>query len=187
VVVATGPATARKLLGARAPDLGGDLTTIHTACLDVGLAAPPHPERLFALGTDRPTYFSVHSASAHLAEKGATIHLMKYLHPDEAHHARDDESELEGVLDLVQPGWRDVLVTRRFLPNLVASNALVAAGQRRPEVDATGAPGAFIAGDWVGGTGMLLDAALASAKQAAERAIAHVTHVAPAAATMAAE
>jgi len=102
VVVATGPATARKLLGAR--DLGGDVTAVQTACLDVGLAALPHPERLFALGTDRPTYFSVHSASAHLADSGATIHAMKYLNPDEASDARDDESELEGVLDLVQPG-----------------------------------------------------------------------------------
>jgi hypothetical protein len=109
---------------------------------------------------------------------------MKYLNPDEATHARDDESELEGVLDLVQPGWRDVLTARRFLPNLVATNALVAAGQRRPEVDATGVPGAFVAGDWVGRTGMLLDAALASAKRAAERAVAHVT---ASAATMAAE
>lgn len=71
-------------------------------------------------------------------------------------------------------------MARRFLPSLVATNALVAAGQRRPPVDATGVPGAFVAGDWVGEGAMLLDAALASARQAAAR-------VTASAATMAAE
>ncbi len=176
VIVATGPGTSRKLLSA--PALGAELTPIHAACLDVGLAALPKPDRLFALGMDRPTYFSVHSASARLAHAGATIHVMKYLSPDEAHHARDDEGELEAVLDRMQPGWREQLTPRRFLPNLVATNALVAAGQRRPEVDATGIAGAFVAGDWVGEGSMLADAALASSKQAAERAISYVTSLA---------
>jgi phytoene dehydrogenase-like protein len=177
VIVATGPATARTLLGV--PALGADLVPLRTACLDVGLSALPYPDRTFALGIDRPTYFSVHSASARLAEAGATLHVMKYLDPDETHDPRDDERELEGVLDLMQPGWRDRVVAKRFLPNLVATNALVAAGARRPNVDAAGIAGAFVAGDWVGGEGMLADTALASAKRAAELAIAEATRIVP--------
>jgi phytoene dehydrogenase-like protein len=72
-IVCTGPAAARSILGDGA--LGGCLP-LHAACLDVGLAELPRPDRLFALGIDRPTYFSVHSASARLAETGATLHVM---------------------------------------------------------------------------------------------------------------
>jgi phytoene dehydrogenase-like protein len=170
VILATGPATARTLL--RAPALGADLVTLRTACLDLGLSALPRPDRAFALGIDRPTYFSVHSASARLAEVGATVHVMKYLDPDATQDPRADEQELEAVTDLMQPGWRTHVVAKRFLPNLVATNALVTAGSRRPEADATGVPGAFVAGDWVGQEGMLADTALASAKKAAELAVA---------------
>jgi hypothetical protein len=102
---------------------------------------------------------------------------MKYLRPGDTHDARANERELNEVLDLVQPGWRERVVARRFLPNLVASNAVVIAGARRPPPDATSIEGAFVAGDWVGDEGLLADAALASAKGAAERAIAYVTHV----------
>ncbi len=37
----------------------------------------------------------------------------------------------------------------------------------RPGVDASGVPGVFLAGDWVGPTGHLLDAVMASAEAAA--------------------
>ncbi len=130
VVLATGPATARKLLGV--PSLGAELVAVHAACLDLGLSALPRPDRPFALGIDRPTYFSVHSESARLAEKGATVHVMKYLDPHASHDARADEDELEEVCEQMQPGWRSRVVAKRFLPSLVASNALVVAGGRRP-------------------------------------------------------
>src|SRR5579883_231786 len=167
-IVCTGPSTARSLLGDAS--IGG-LLAMHAACLDVGLSGLPRPDRLFALGIDRPTYCSVHSATARLAERGATIHLMKYLAPDAPADPHGDERELEALLDLVQPGWRARVTARRFLPNLVSTSALVEARTRRPEVDATGAVGVFIAGDWVGSEGMLVDAALASARTAAQRAI----------------
>src|SRR5262249_17403583 len=56
VLLATGPATARALLGD--PALGAGLVPTHAACLDLGLTALPHPERLVAFGLDEPTYFS---------------------------------------------------------------------------------------------------------------------------------
>jgi len=175
VVLAVGPGTARKLLGV--PALAADAVAVKAACLDLGLSALPCPARIFALGTDAPTYFSVHSATARLAERGATVHVMKYLDPDAPADPSSDLRELEAVLDLLQPGWRDRVVAKRFLPGLVATNALVAAGSRRPEVDAAQIAGAFVAGDWVGKEGMLADAALSSAKTAAEQAIAHARRV----------
>ena len=170
-ILCVGPATARALLGDGA--IGG-LLPLRAACLDLGLSELPHPDRIFALGIDQPTYFSVHSATAHLAVSGATVHVMKYLDPTTPHDAAADERALEGVVDCVQPGWRERVTARRFLPNLVTSNALVEANTRRPAVDASIVPGAFLAGDWVGEEGMLVDAVMASARMASERAIAHV-------------
>ncbi len=187
VLLATGPATARALLGH--PTLGGDLVATRAACLDLGLASLPRPGRLVAFGLDEPTYFSVHSAVAHLAERGATVHVMKYLDPDEPEDAARAEAELEQVADRVQPGWRDRVEVRRFLPSLVASNALVAVGTRRPAVDGTGVSGAYLAGDWVGEEGMLADSAIASARVAAARIAEDLravrTHTGTRAATMA--
>ena len=183
VLLATGPATARAILGDER--IGAGLVPTHAACLDLGLSALPCPDRLVAFGLDAPTYFSVHSASAKLATRGALIHLMKYLPPARSDSPGDGdgaERELEAVADHVQPGWRDRVITRRFLPRLVSSNAVVAAGTRRPAVDATGVPGVYLAGDWVGGEGMLADAAIASARAAAARIVADLgsrTHAGP--------
>jgi hypothetical protein len=169
--------------------LGAALVPAQAACLDLGLTSLPHPERLIAFGLDEPTYFSVHSAVARLAERGATVHLMKYLDPDAPEDAAAAEADLEHVADRVQPGWRDRVETRRFLPNLVASNAIVVAGARRPAVDASGLPGAYLAGDWVGEEGMLADATIVSARAAAGRIVEDLRHARAAAppVTMAAQ
>jgi hypothetical protein len=121
-------------------------------------------------------YFSVHSATARLAPEGAAmIHVAKYLSPDGARDAAETERELERVLDLAQPGWRDELVERRSLPDMNVASALPAAEHGglsgRPAADATGMAGVFVAGDWVGSEGWLSDGSLASAKRAAELAI----------------
>jgi phytoene dehydrogenase-like protein len=172
VLLATGPSTARALTGKK--DLGGNLVPVHVACLDLGLADLPRPDRLAAFGVDEPTYFSVHSASARLAARGATVHVMKYIDPDSQGDA-DPEAELERVMDRVQPGWRAQVVVRRFLPSLVASNALVEVRKRRPGVDAVGIERVYLAGDWVGEESMLADAAIASARAAATRIVADLT------------
>jgi hypothetical protein len=53
---------------------------VRLVCLDVALSSLPDKDALFALGVDRPLYFSVHSAYAKLAPKGgALIHIAKYL------------------------------------------------------------------------------------------------------------
>ena len=76
------------------------------------------------------------------------------------------------MLDLVQPGWREAIVNSRFLPDMIVMNAVATAGlegtKGRPSPEVHDVPGLFIAGDWVGSEGLLADASLASAKQAAQ-------------------
>jgi len=173
VVNAGSPAMARALLP-EVPALAAwaeAAIPVHAACLDVALSSVPRPSSRFILGIDQPYYASVHSAYARLApEGGATIHLAKYLAPGEK--AGDDtEAELLSVLDLLQPGWREVVADRRFLPAMIVSHALVTASSgglaARPGPAVPGAPGVYVVGDWVGREGMLLDASLASAETAA--------------------
>jgi len=155
------------------------------ACLDVALASLPRGGDRFALGLDRPLYFSVHSSAARLGPEGvAVLHLMKYLRCDDRQPAAQTEAELTALLDQLQPGWQSRLVARRFLPKMVVAHALPRADEGglagRPEVSVAERSNVFIAGDWVGPAGMLADAAAASAEEAARRVLATV---APRAAT----
>ncbi|WP_437895907.1 phytoene desaturase family protein [Sorangium sp. So ce124] len=142
---------------------------VRAACLDVALSRLPRARPGFVLGIDRPLYLSVHSDAARLAPAGgAVIHTAQYS-PELA--GRDPEHELEDLLDRAQPGYRDAFVERRFLPSLIVSNAVVTAEggghAGRPGVRVADLDGLFLAGDWVGPTGMLADASLASARDAA--------------------
>lgn len=184
VLLTVDPASAAEVAG----DVGSAWTggePVTAACLDVALRALPQPRNLFAIGIDRPVYYAVHSRFAQLTPKGgALVHLVKYRKdadateeayersgdPRRGQHAADEE-ELEALLDSMQPGWREVLVHRRFLPAMTVANSFVPAGGHRPSV-ATPVKGLFIAGDWVGSEGLLSDAALASARAAAKAILA---------------
>jgi phytoene dehydrogenase-like protein len=93
------------------------------------------------------------------------------INPATATDAKTDEQELEQLLDLMQPGWRNVAVERRFLPHMTVYHALPTARMKglagRPGPAVSGVDNLYIAGDWVGAEGMLADASLASAKRAA--------------------
>jgi phytoene dehydrogenase-like protein len=133
----------------------------------------PNPRSLFALGLDRPLYCIVHSATARLApEGGAVIHVMKNHSTNEETDPKADRKELEGLLDLMQPGWRDHVAHARFLPGITVSNAVVTAARGglkgRPGPEVPGFDNLYVAGDWVGPEGMLLDASLSSAHHAAQ-------------------
>lgn len=146
-------------------------------CLDVGLSALPRPDALTALAVDRPLYLSVHSAVARLAPQGgALVHTMRYLEPAERVDRHGLKAELEGFLDLVQPGWRSLERARQFLPAMPAMSAIpLAAGgglPGRPATAAGNAAGLFLAGDWIGSTGLLSDAAAQSGRSAGEAAAA---------------
>jgi phytoene dehydrogenase-like protein len=184
VLLAVDPNTAADLAG----DAGNSWRSarpVTAACLDVALRGLPEPRNTFALGIDSPLYFSVHSAFSQLTPKGgALIHLAKYRKEQHATNeelegararrssaAVEDEQELEALLDRMQPGWREVLVHRRFLPAMTVSNALVTPAAKRPS-PITDIRGLYIAGDWVGDEGMLSDAALSSARAAAKAILA---------------
>ena len=137
------------------------------ACLDLALSRLPQPRATFALGIDCPLYLSVHSAVAALAPPGnAVIHVAKYL-GSAASDPKTDERELEAAMDLVQPGWRELVIQRRFLPDMLVANALPTAAnggtEGRPGPAVPGADDLYVVGDWVGPDGLLADASLASA------------------------
>jgi len=150
---------------------------VHVAAMDLGLSRLPVPEVRFVLGIDRPMYLSVQSdvASGVAPDGGVMMQLARYLHPGERADAAALERELEELLDVAQPGWRDVVVERRFMPHLMVTPALVpAAGggyAARAPVESEDRPGLFLAGDWVGPAGMLANASLHSAALAAEAAL----------------
>ena len=176
LVIATGPHEAEALFhdGEKPGALSKavkEAKSVRLACLDVALSSLPQKDSLFALGIDSPLYFSVHSASAELAPpNGALIHVAKYLGTSIKPNPREDEKELEELLDLMQPGWREVVVKRRPLPSMVVSNALVTSangglsGRPDPRID----NGLYLVGDWVGSEGLLSNASFASAKRAAQ-------------------
>jgi phytoene dehydrogenase-like protein len=147
---------------------------IKAATLDLCLTRLSEPRATFALGIDRPLYFSVHSAAAKLAPEGAAmIHVAKYLAPGDDTPASETRVELERTLDLIQPGWREYVSEKRFLAAITVMSAIPEARfggfAGRPSAEVLDVPGLFIAGDWVGKEGLLADASLASAKNAAER------------------
>ena len=169
-IVATNPRHTRQLFGESVSELDA-LTPVRAATLDVALRTLPSPRSLFAFGVDIPLCCCVDSAIARVAPPGAAvIHAAKYLRADEPATARD-EAELEQFLDLVQPGWRPLVVHRRFLSAMTVSHALVAADTGgfpgRQDGRVRGIANAFLAGDWIGPTGQLADAAVASALRAA--------------------
>ena len=177
VVIAAGPKDAYSLFDDNErPEVvskaAKEAKPIRLVCLDVALSSLPDKDTLFALGVDRPLYFSVHSAYAKLAPKGgALIHVAKYLGTSIEPKPREDQPELEEILDLLQPGWRQVLVKKRPLPNMVVSNAIVTAatGGLAGRPDARIADNLYIVGDWVGKEGLLSNASVASAKHAAQQ------------------
>jgi phytoene dehydrogenase-like protein len=158
---------------------------IRAACLDLALSRLTRPDNRFALGLDRPLYYSVHSAAAKLAPEGvAVVHVMKYLGNDATASSHAVQQELEWLLDQLQPGWKEHTMARRFLPGMIVAHGLPRAQEGgllgRPEVAVPERPNVFLAGDWVGPLGMLADASAASAAESARRVLAILAH-APAA------
>jgi phytoene dehydrogenase-like protein len=133
------------------------------ALLDLGLRRLPEKASHWGLGVDSPFYLSVHSVWASLAPPGAAlVHVGKYLRSD----GTATRNELEEFTDLLIPGWRKEAEVTRFLPNMVANGGVITLAGR-PDVSALKLDGIAICGDWVGPEGMLADASVSSALQAA--------------------
>lgn len=182
VVLALGPREASALVeGGRDRLLSEEAERslpVRAACLDVGLDRLPDPRRSFALGIDEPTYLSLYSAAARgLAPgEGAVLQIARYLAPDEKPDRAEIQAQLESRLDALQPGWRRELRTRTRWLDLRVAHALPTAERGglagRPRVDALEStrPGLYLAGDWVGPEGWLVDGAFASGRDAGRAA-----------------
>jgi phytoene dehydrogenase-like protein len=170
VVGATGPSRASALFGCGVLPTGS-ASPVCVAALDIALRRLPVTQAIFALGVDVPVSFSADSAIVCVAPRaGAVLHVAKYLMPGPC-DAADDEAQLERTVDLLQPGWRDLVVYRRFLPRIVVSHALVTADgggiTGRPDGRVQDLDNVFLAGDWIGPTGQLADASVSSGIRAA--------------------
>jgi phytoene dehydrogenase-like protein len=176
ILAAGTPQHAQTLLG---EDVGWAVQAgpvVRVACLDLGVARPP--EVSFMLDMDEPYYLSTHAPPARLAPaEHQLISLARYLRPGE-HLAPDmaqaglwQHAERAGV-------QREHVVAERYLHEMVVAGGLPLASQGgaagRPPVAVADHPGLFVAGDWVGGTGMFGDAAAASGEAAAIAASAAV-------------
>src|SRR5258706_6728514 len=169
VILTGGPADVDSLAGTRFTSALPP--PVRVATLDVALRSLPKPNATVAFGADTPLYFSVHSAVADLAPAGgAMIHVLKYLRPGET-AGRDVEVELETLMDMMQPGWRDRIVFKQYMPSLTVMNAEATAAHAgmagRPASRLPAFDNGWIAGDWVGPRGQLSEAAAATATDAA--------------------
>jgi phytoene dehydrogenase-like protein len=161
VIAAGGPDAVARLLGEKAPPAPGP--AVELSVLDLGLRSLPRRTRRFALGIDSPTYLSRHSPPDQ--RDGVLLSLASY--------AREPRGALEAMADTVQPGWRERLIFDRFLPRMVAVSAIASPQSGglggRPSVDR--GEGLYLAGDWIGSEGWLVDAAIASGTAAAAAAL----------------
>jgi phytoene dehydrogenase-like protein len=151
------------------------LIPARVACLDVALSRLPDPQHAIVQDMERPRFFSTQSLYAHVAPEGAAlIHVFKQLDPAHITDPREDERDLEDLLDAAQPRWRDVLVKRVFLPRIEAVGMLPTASgggyAGRPGPRVPGLANLYLAGDWIG-EGFLSDPCMSSARQAAQLAL----------------
>lgn len=160
VVLAAGPPAACAALLPAAPDWGDLGEPVTASCLDLGVRGVPSPG--YVLGVDDPVYGTVQSPPARQAPVGdSVVAVIRY----GARSAEEDRPQLEGWLPHLGVRPEDVAVSR-FLARMTvvgaAPRAVNGGLAGRPAITATGIPGVYLAGDWVGSEGMLVDAALAS-------------------------
>jgi phytoene dehydrogenase-like protein len=176
VIVATTPREAAKLVDREAyPALRRAVDSLvpgRVASLDVALGRLPSPQHPVVQDLEGSRFMTVQSVYARVApEDGAMISAFKQLDPRRPTDPREDERELEDLLDAVQPGWRSEVLRRQYLPRIEAVSALPTATKggfaSRPRTRVPGLSNLYLAGDWVGPEGFLADASTASAREAA--------------------
>jgi protoporphyrinogen oxidase len=167
VVVAVGtPQAAASLLHRESFATG---PAIEAACLD--LAVVGHPRHSVLLALDGPLYCSDHGAVARLAPPGhSVVHVAKYLTDDEPHDHVASALQLHQFAALAGVG-DGAIVEERYLHRMTVAGALPTPATGglagRPSHQHSGIANVALAGDWVGPTGHLADAAVASARAAA--------------------
>jgi phytoene dehydrogenase-like protein len=150
---------------------------VRAACLDLVLASPP--KVTFALDLDHHGYYSLHTpvtpVTSPVADPSsgdrALVSLARYRRPDEKADADGDRATLRAFARRMGV---ETTLAERYLHDMVVTHGMPLAARGglagRPRVDALGAPGLLLAGDWVGPTGLLADAALSSGRDAGQLA-----------------
>jgi phytoene dehydrogenase-like protein len=177
IIVTTPPAVTHRLVP------NAEATALHTwkeqaieitaACLDVALRRLPKPQQQFVYGIDQTVFLSNQSRAAYLSEDGAqVISVIKY--QGEENNPEKDLQDLEKTLDLVQPGWRDELVEKQYLPHItVCHDFMHMRRQQNPGPAVPEIAGLYVAGEWATHGELLVDAATASAKRAIQHILSH--------------
>ena len=172
IVAAGGPSLTARLLGVDQEVFGEVGPAPQAAVLD--LALDHMPTQSFVLGVDEPTYFSVHSPPARMAPEGKVAAVaMRYISVDDDGDADEHRRSLEDAAAIAGVGEA---IRSRFLRRMPVTNGqpIASAGGMagRPGVRIAGVDRAFVAGDWIGPRGLLVDAAIASGVDAAKAAAA---------------
>lgn len=177
IIIATRPQDAVKLVEqGNFPALRRMVENIvpaQVACLDVALSRLPNPRYPVVQDLEQPRFMTTHSLYSKVApEGGALIYSFKQLDPTQPTDPHQDERELEDLLDTAQPGWREALVKRQYLPRINGVSLLPTAASGgyagRPDGRIPGIANLYLAGDWIGSEGFLADASMASARKAAQ-------------------
>ena len=183
IVAGLAPAVVDRLLGTDYLEQAGP--PVQASVLDLGLVARPRLSTL--IGLDSARYFSLHSVADGLAPKGrALVTLARYQRPGDEMSIEHSKEILHrhrtraGVTD-------DDIVMERYLHRSTVTWGMPLASKGglrgRPGVTVEGMNGCFIAGDWVGPSGLLADAAAHSANSAVDAVAAHLRAVGAASAT----
>lgn len=178
VLCTIGPHELSQMLGGKATltqiDAFSKMTPVKGATMDVALTQLPKPKQLFAMGITNPLYFSVHSNYARLSEdsKSTVLHVFKYYKPDEQMNGTTVKNELEQFLEKMQPGWKNYVITSRFIPQITVNQRLPQVGDEQMLSRLkTEIPGLYLAGDWASLDSILSEGAVSSGKQVAEEII----------------
>ena len=171
IVAGGGPSLATRLTGHQF-DVG---PAAEASCLDLGLRSSPTHD--FVLGADEPFYFSNHSAVADLAPVGQCYATsVQYLTPG----GEPSPDAIEAFTRHAGVSQSDVVASRR-MHRMTAVTSIPTASRGglagRPDVTVPGCTGVYVSGDWVGPSGHLADASLASARQASRAALAQLERV----------
>jgi hypothetical protein len=139
------------------------------------LALQQAPTNRFVIGLDEPIYLSDHGSTVAMCPPGrSSVSLAQYLAPGD----EPDRALLEVFARRAGIASADI-VDERYLHRMTTVSAIATAESGglagRPSVVVPDRNGVFVVGDWVGPTGHLADAVLASARAAADAAIAHVS------------